>query len=461
MCHGESVMRTCRGPRGLVARVLRRRHRGKSRRRDPDQSTQFTEPDGQRRLYPSGLVRLVERRQLKAASASPVRACGPDPYRSTSGRRTVGRVNFTDTSDLWWKNAVVYCVDVKTLPRLERRRLGRLPRAAQRHRLPRRPRRHLPVAHAVLSEPDRDDGYDITDYYGVDPRLGTLGDFVEFLRTAHDRGHAGDRRPRAQPHVGRAPVVPVRAPEQRARRTTTGTSGPTTRRRTRRPTWSFPDEETASGSYDEECGEYFLHRFYRSSPTSTSPNPEVRDEIAKIIGFWPAARHRRLPHRRRTVPLRRGPAPPRAHVRRSTRTTSCGTCGRSLGGGSAKPRSSARSTCRTTEQRKFFGGGDGDELSMQFDFIGMQAICLSMARGDARPWHSARRAGPRSTRPASGRTSCATTTSSPSTSSPRRSARRSSTRSARTRHAALRSRAAAPAAAMLDGDMTGSGWPTR
>ena len=36
--------------------------------------------------------------------------------------------------------------------------------------------------------PDRDDGYDITDFYGVDPRLGTLGDFVEFVRTARDRG---------------------------------------------------------------------------------------------------------------------------------------------------------------------------------------------------------------------------------------------------------------------------------
>ncbi len=36
--------------------------------------------------------------------------------------------------------------------------------------------------------PDRDDGYDITDYYAVDPRLGSLGDFVEFVRTARDRG---------------------------------------------------------------------------------------------------------------------------------------------------------------------------------------------------------------------------------------------------------------------------------
>ena len=36
--------------------------------------------------------------------------------------------------------------------------------------------------------PDRDDGYDISDFYGVDPRLGTLGDFVEFVRTARERG---------------------------------------------------------------------------------------------------------------------------------------------------------------------------------------------------------------------------------------------------------------------------------
>ena len=36
--------------------------------------------------------------------------------------------------------------------------------------------------------PDRDDGYDISDFFGVDRRLGTMGDFVEFIRTAKDRG---------------------------------------------------------------------------------------------------------------------------------------------------------------------------------------------------------------------------------------------------------------------------------
>src|SRR3712207_1863431 len=37
------------------------------------------------------------------------------------------------------------------------------------------------------------------------------------------------------------------------------------------------------------------------------------------------------------------------------------------------------------DQRTFFGGREGDELTMQFDFIGMQNFYLSLARQDARP----------------------------------------------------------------------------
>ena len=58
--------------------------------------------------------------------------------------------------------------------------------------------------------PNRDNGYDVTDFYGIDPRLGNPGDFVAFSRAARDRGMRGDRRPRRQPHLDRPPVVPVR-----------------------------------------------------------------------------------------------------------------------------------------------------------------------------------------------------------------------------------------------------------
>jgi len=36
--------------------------------------------------------------------------------------------------------------------------------------------------------PNRDNGYDVADYYGIDPRLGTLGDFVEFMHEADECG---------------------------------------------------------------------------------------------------------------------------------------------------------------------------------------------------------------------------------------------------------------------------------
>src|SRR5690606_10855493 len=36
--------------------------------------------------------------------------------------------------------------------------------------------------------PNRDNGYDISDYYGVDPRHGSEGDFVEFMHQAKQRG---------------------------------------------------------------------------------------------------------------------------------------------------------------------------------------------------------------------------------------------------------------------------------
>src|SRR4029453_8805087 len=40
----------------------------------------------------------------------------------------------------------------------------------------------------IHPSPMRDAGYDVSDYYAVDPRLGSLGDFVELCREAEERG---------------------------------------------------------------------------------------------------------------------------------------------------------------------------------------------------------------------------------------------------------------------------------
>lgn len=44
--------------------------------------------------------------------------------------------------------------------------------------------------HPIHPSPNRDDGYDATDFYNVDPRFGTLGDFAELLHEARNRASA-------------------------------------------------------------------------------------------------------------------------------------------------------------------------------------------------------------------------------------------------------------------------------
>jgi 1,4-alpha-glucan branching enzyme len=122
-------------------------------------------------------------------------------------------VRLTRTADVWWKNAVVYCLDVETYADGNGDGCGDFRGLIQKidhlHRLGVTCIWLMPF----YPTPDRDDGYDIVDFYGVDPRLGTLGDAAEFLRTARDRGMRDHRRSRGPPHIRAAPVVPER-PQQ-------------------------------------------------------------------------------------------------------------------------------------------------------------------------------------------------------------------------------------------------------
>ncbi|MCY7341390.1 MAG: alpha-amylase family protein [Pseudonocardia sp.] len=304
-------------------------------------------------------------------------------------------MKLTRTSDLWWKNAVVYCLDVETFADGDGDGCGDFRGLIQNiDHLDR-----LGVTCLWLMpfypSPDRDDGYDITDFYGVDPRLGTHGDVVELIRTARDRG----MRVIADLVVNHTSAEHPWFVEARSSR------------ESRRRDWYvwqdepppdaeegvvFPDQETSLWELDKTTKQYYLHQFYSHQPDLNIANPEVRDEIARIMGFWMQVgmsgfRVDAVPFLLQTA--RRGDtvALPDPHDyladlaaflrRRDGEAVLLGEV--NLPYPDLMPFFGARD-----------GGGSTDELTMCFDFVGMQQMYLALARADAEPLADALRQRP-------------------------------------------------------------------
>ena len=291
-------------------------------------------------------------------------------------------MRITDTSDLWFKNAVVYCLDVKRYADSNGDGWGDFQGLSRKVDY----LADLGVTCIWLmpfyASPLQDDGYDISDFYAVDPRLGTLGDVVEFLRTAHDRGmrvivdlvpnHTSVQHPWFQ-SARKGPgskyhdwyvwsdELPKVAPADVA----------------------FPGEETSIWEYDEECGRYFLHRFYRFQPDLDVSNPEVRDEITRIAGFWTELgvdgfRMDAVPALLQTDDDEEKARLPDPHeFLRDLRSF--------LGRRKGETFLLGEANLPHDQQKAFFGSGSSPELSGAFDFITMANLWLSMARGDAAP----------------------------------------------------------------------------
>ena len=291
------------------------------------------------------------------------------------------------TSDLWWKNAVIYCLDPETFLDWNDDGIGDLQGLTERIDYLAGMGVTCLWLMPFYPSPNRDDGYDITDHYGVDPALGTLGDFVALVRTAKDRGlrvivdlvvnHTSDRHPwfrEARSSRGsrfRDYYVWRDEPQPEP------TDAPV-----------FPDAEDSIWSYDEQAGQWYLHHFYAHQPDLNIENPAVREEISKIAGFWlqlgvdgfrvdavpflleeggiagdvDLDPHGFLREFRSFVSRRRGDA-------------------MFLGEVNLEPK----------DLRAYFGR-EGDEFQLLFNFPLMQAMYLSLARADARPLAAALRA---------------------------------------------------------------------
>ncbi len=142
----------------------------------------------------------------------------------------------------------------------------------------------------------------------------------------------------------------------------------------------FPGEEASVWEYDERTEQYFQHVFYRHQPDLNIANPRVRDEIAKTIGFWLALGVSGF--RIDAVPFLIEPpegvdiGDPHEFLRDLKRFLQRRVGDAALLGEVNLP---------YRQQLQFFGGERGGELDLQFDFLGMQALYLSLARNDPAP----------------------------------------------------------------------------
>jgi trehalose synthase len=291
-------------------------------------------------------------------------------------------MKITATSDVWWKTAIIYCLDVERFLDWNGDGVGDL--AGLGRRLDYLAEIGVTCLWLMPLYPtaDRDDGYDITDFFGVDPRLGHLGDFVEMVRTARDRGmrvildlvvnhtsaeHPWFRSARESTdspfrdfYVWRSDPPPDTSHEV-----------------------VFPDAEDSIWTFDEPTGEYYLHRFYKEQPDLNVANPRVRDEIMKIMGFWlelgiSGFRVDAVPFLIETTGIESTEDFPDPHgFLREIRSY----LGRRTGDGMLL----GEVNLPHDQQFEFFGGSDADEITMLFDFIGMQNLYLSLAREDAGP----------------------------------------------------------------------------
>jgi maltose alpha-D-glucosyltransferase/alpha-amylase len=134
--------------------------------------------------------------------------------------------------------------------------------------------------------PLRDDGYDIADYYNINPSYGDIKQFKAFLKEAHKRGlrvitelvinHTSDQHPWFQ----RARTAPKGSEH---RNYYVWTDDPKEFKDAR---IIFQDYETSNWTWDPVAKQYFWHRFFHHQPDLNFSSKQVQQEVIKVMDYW-------------------------------------------------------------------------------------------------------------------------------------------------------------------------------
>ena len=187
----------------------------------------------------------------------------------------------------WWRDAVVYEIYVRSFADCDGDGVGDLPGIRERLR-------HLSDLGVdaiwltpFYPSPQADHGYDVADYRGVEPLFGTLTDFDELLRHAHELGlrmiiDIVPNHTSSQHAWFRSALVTRPGSRERARyyfRPGRGRSGD-------RPPNNWTSHFGGPAWTRVPDGEWYLHLFDAGQPDLDWTNPEVGDEFESVLRFW-------------------------------------------------------------------------------------------------------------------------------------------------------------------------------
>ena len=134
--------------------------------------------------------------------------------------------------------------------------------------------------------PLRDDGYDISDYRGINPSYGVPKDFKAFVKAAHERGirvitelvinHTSDQHPWFQKARLAKPGSPARDFYVWS----------DTEKKYEDTRIIFLDTEKSNWTWDEEAQAFYWHRFYSHQPDLNFDNPKVLEAVLDTMRYW-------------------------------------------------------------------------------------------------------------------------------------------------------------------------------
>ena len=190
------------------------------------------------------------------------------------------------TDPLWYKDAIIYQVHVKSFRDSNRDGFGDFNGLIEKLDYVESLGANCIWLLPFYPSPLRDDGYDISAYEEINPAYGTLDDFKRFLDAAHERGlkvvtelvinHTSEQHPWFQ----RARAAPKDSPE---RDWYVWSDDPNKYAGTR---IIFTDTETSNWSWDPLAQQFYWHRFFSHQPDLNFDNPAVRAAVIDVMRFW-------------------------------------------------------------------------------------------------------------------------------------------------------------------------------